>query len=400
MSKRIAIIGGGPAGLMAAQQVVGQGFDVHLYDAMPSLGRKFLMAGKSGMNITHSEDFDKFLTRYRDGSPVLTDIISDFNPDDIRQWVHSLGIETFVGSSGRVFPTDFKAAPLLRAWLRDLRQKGLTTHVRHHWTEWKDNQLTFETPDGPVICENDAVIVATGSACWPTLGSDGLWQELLEKSDIQIEPFKPSNCGFLVDWSDFLIERFAGSPVKSVALTAGSHTIKGDFVISNYGVEGSAIYTQSRRLREKIEQKGRAILFVDLCPDKSEEKICSALSRGRGSKSISTHIKRTTGLSGVKVALLRECLDKDVFSDMTKLGKGIKNLPITLTKTRPIEEAISCAGGVSFSELNKNLMVKKHPGLFLAGEMLDWDAPTGGYLLTACLATGKRAGLGCLGYIS
>lgn len=399
MSKQIAIIGGGPAGLMAAQQLVGQNFDVHLYDAMPSLGRKFLMAGKSGMNLTHSEEFDKFLTRYHDASPLLKDIISDFGPDQIRDWAGSLGIETFIGSSGRVFPTDFKAAPLLRAWLRDLRQKGLTTHVRHHWTGWKGNHLSFETPGGEIELTPDACIIALGSVCWPKLGSDGAWQTFFQEKHIPIRPFKPSNCGFVVNWSDHFCENFAGQPVKSVSLKVGGLERKGDFVISQYGVEGSAIYTHSRALREEIEQHGHATLEIDLAPDKTIAQLESALSKPRGSKSLSTHIKRTTKLGGVKMALLRECLNKEIFNDMPALAKAVKALPLRLENTRPIEEAISCAGGVPFDILDHHLMLKQNPGLFLAGEMLDWDAPTGGYLLTACFALGRRAGQGCAAFL-
>ncbi len=395
MSKQIAIVGGGPAGLMAAQQLVGQGFDVHLYDAMPSLGRKFLMAGKSGMNLTHSEDFTKFLTRYQDGSPLLQEIISEFQPDDIRKWVASLGVETFVGSSGRVFPTDFKAAPLLRAWVRHLKDNGLQTHVRHRWTGWTEKALVFDTPEGKKEVTPDATILALGSVCWPKLGSDGTWQNPFKTAGINLNPFKPSNCGFQVNWSDHLTKNFAGHPVKSVALDVAGKTTRGDFVVSSYGVEGSAIYTRSRELRLMLEETGQALLHIDLAPDKNIEQIKSALAQPRGSKSLSNHIRRTLGLKGVKMALLRECLDKDTFQSTEKLAHGLKSLPIKLTGTRPIEEAISCAGGVTFDNLDENLMVREQPGLFLAGEMLDWDAPTGGYLLSGCFALGKRAGLGC-----
>ena len=399
MTKHIAIIGGGPAGLMAAQQVVAQGFDVHLYDAMPSLGRKFLMAGKSGMNLTHNEDMNKFLSRYQDSRTNLENIIADFTPSDVRKWAADLGIETFVGSSGRIFPTDFKAAPLLRSWLRQLRKDGLSIHVHHRWVGWDDNTLIFTTPEGKVRVKADATIIALGGISWPKLGSDGAWLPVFDEAGISRNPFKPSNCGFHVNWSTHLLEKFAGSPVKSVALCVDNVQTKGDFVISSFGVEGSAIYTHSRALRLQIEKDGKATLTLDLCPDRSLEKLINGLNKPRGSKSISTHIKRATGLSGIKAALLRECLDKDIFANMEKLAASIKALPITLTRPRPIEEAISSAGGVSFSELDDKLMLKKKAGVFLAGEMLDWDAPTGGYLLTACFALGKCAGLGAVGWL-
>ena len=399
MTKHIAIIGGGPAGLMAAQQVVAQGFDVHLYDAMPSLGRKFLMAGKSGMNLTHNEDMDKFLSRYQDSRTNLENIITDFTPSDIRKWAADLGIETFVGSSGRIFPTDFKAAPLLRSWLRQLRKDGLNIHVRHRWLGWDNNTLIFTTPEGEIRVKPDATIIALGGVSWPKLGSDGAWLPIFDKAGVSHNPFKPSNCGFHVNWSTHLLEKFAGSPVKSIALCVDNVQTKGDFVISSFGVEGSAIYTHSRALRQRIEKDGKAILSLDLCPDRSHDKLVKGLNKPRGSKSISTHIKRATGLSGIKAALLRECLDKEAFTNMEKLAASIKALPITLTRPRPIEEAISSAGGVSFSELDDKLMLKEKVGVFLAGEMLDWDAPTGGYLLTACFALGKRAGLGAVDWL-
>ncbi|SCA58254.1 putative flavoprotein oxidoreductase [Candidatus Terasakiella magnetica] len=392
--KKIALIGGGPAGLMAAEQLVGKGHEVHLFDAMPSLGRKFLMAGKSGMNLTHSEELEEFLKRYSDGAPVLEQAIREFSPEDIRNWAKDLGIETFIGSSGRIFPTDFKAAPLLRSWIKSLKIKGLQTHMRHRWMGWDKGELIFETPNGQTSFSADATLLGLGGVSWPKLGSDGNWQTALREREISLNEFKPSNCGFLVEWSTFFIEKFAGHPVKSIALKTELGYKKGDFVISKTGVEGSAIYTHSRALRLEIEQQVKAALHIDLTPDRSLEQLRTALQKPRGSKSISTHIKRATGLSGVKAALLRECLDKDRFSDMEKLAIGIKNLPLDLTAPRPIEEAISCAGGVAFDQLDENLMVKNHPGLFICGEMLDWDAPTGGYLLTACFASGKRAGNG------
>lgn len=393
--KQIAIIGGGPAGLMAAHHLIAKGFDVHLFDAMPSLGRKFLMAGKSGMNLTHSEDLDLFLSRYGPQRDKLEKMITDFGPDQIREWASDLNVETFIGSSGRIFPTDFKAAPLLRAWLRHLRQNGLTIHVRHRWTGWtNEGALHFETPTGPFTFQPKATLLALGGISWPKLGSDGTWLPPFKTAGIDFSPFKPSNCGFNVNWSDHFIERFGGSPVKSVGLKVNDRSIKGEFVITKSGVEGSAIYTQSAQLRDQFEKNGAAVLNLDLTPDRSLEKLLSGLNKPQGSKSLSTHIKRATGLSGVKAALLRECLSKEVFTNMETLAAHIKAMPLHLTGMRPIEEAISSAGGVTFEQMNTNLMVQNMPGLFLAGEMLDWDAPTGGYLLTACFALGRHAGLG------
>jgi len=394
-AQKIAIIGGGPAGLMAAQQLVGKGYELHLFDAMPSLGRKFLMAGKSGMNLTHSEDFDRFLSRYGASRNFLENIITDFAPQDIRDWAADLGVETFIGSSGRVFPTDFKAAPLLRSWLRHLRAQGLTIHTRHRWCGWNENgDLIFNTPQGKITQNTDATIFAMGSVCWPKLGSDGQWQTAFENQQISRTPFKPSNCGFDCDWSDFFRGKFAGHPVKAVALQVGPHKTKGEFVISQNGMEGSAIYPHSRALCDQLEQTGKATLCLDLCPDRSLESLNTALKRSRGSQSLSNHIRKATGLTGVKSALLRECLDKETFADMDQLAKAIKALRVPLLRPRPIEEAISCAGGVRLDQLSQDLMIKNRPGTFLAGEMLDWDAPTGGYLLSACFALGKRAGQG------
>ncbi|MDV7338366.1 TIGR03862 family flavoprotein [Terasakiella sp. A23] len=394
MSQKIAIIGGGPAGLMAAHQLTNKDYDLHLFDAMPSLGRKFLMAGKSGMNLTHNEPLDRFLTRYHDDDGAVSHAVKNFPPEAIRQWAADLGIETFVGSSGRIFPTDFKAAPLLRSWLRHLRAGGLQTHVHHRWIGWDQDKLVFETPDGLKKEKFDAVLFAMGGISWPKLGSDGGWINAFDQADIPHTPFKASNCGFLKDWSDPFLQKFAGEPIKSVALKSADDWTKGDFVISKSGVEGSAIYTHSRNLRLQLEKTGHAILHLDLAADRDLATLKQALKKSRGSKSLSTHIKRVTRLNPVKIALLREILDKETFNDMDKLADAIKNLPLPLKATRPIDEAISCAGGVDFSNTDNNLMITSQPGLFLAGEMLNWDAPTGGYLLTGCFALGRQAGLG------
>jgi len=389
----IAIIGGGPAGLMAAEALTARGLCPHLFDAMPSLGRKFLMAGKSGLNLTHSEAYDAFVTRFGEANASLRPALDGFTPDDIRRWAEGLDIETFTGSSGRIFPTDFKAAPLLRHWLKRLRADGLTTHVRHRWQGWTDDKtLRFETREGEVTFKADATVLALGGASWPQLGSDAAWTGWLEERGVEIAPFRPANCGFDVDWSPLMKERFAGTPVKSVTLSANNETHRGEFVVTKGGIEGSGIYALSANLRDATMRDGRATLTLDLTPDRSVERLTNDLKRPRGKASFANFLRKATGLSNVKSALLRECLPKETFDDMEALAKGIKALPLTLTATRPIEEAISSAGGVSFEAIDENFMLRNLPGVFCAGEMLDWEAPTGGYLLTTCFATGKAAG--------
>ena len=391
--KKIAIIGGGPAGLMAAEALTARGARPHLFDAMPSLGRKFLMAGKSGLNLTHSEDYAAFVTRFGTANSVLRPALDQFTPDEIRRWAEGLDVETFTGSSGRIFPTDFKAAPLLRHWLKRLRTDGLTTHVRHHWRGWTDDgALKFETRDGETTFKADATILALGGASWPQLGSDATWTTWLEERGIEIAPFRPANCGFDVIWSPVMKERFAGTPVKSVVLGADNETHRGEFVVTEGGIEGSGIYALSAHLRDAIARDGQATLTLDLTPDRSLERLTDDLKRPRGKASFSNFLRKVTGLSNVKAALLRECLSKETFENMEALAKGIKALPLTLTATRPIEEAISSAGGIRFEAIDENFMLHNVPGVFCAGEMLDWEAPTGGYLLTACFATGKAAG--------
>lgn len=378
---------------MAAEALVSRGVRPHLFDAMPSLGRKFLMAGKSGLNLTHSEDYAAFVTRFGEANARLRPALDNFTPDDIRRWAEGLDIETFTGSSGRIFPTDFKAAPLLRHWLKRLRANGLTTHVRHRWQGWTDDgALKFETREGEVIFKADAIILALGGASWPQLGSDAAWTSWLEERGIKIAPFRPANCGFDVTWSPLMKERFAGTPVKSVALSASNETHRGEFVVTEGGIEGSGVYALSANLRDAIAHEGKATLTLDLTPDRSLERLTDDLKRPRGKASFANFLRKVTGLSSVKAALLRECLPKETFDDMEALAKGIKALPLTLTATRPIEEAISSAGGIRFEAIDENFMLRNVPGVFCAGEMLDWEAPTGGYLLTACFATGKAAG--------
>lgn len=389
----VAVIGGGPAGLMAAEVLTTRGIPVDLYDAMPSLGRKFLMAGKSGLNLTHAEPFENMARRFGAAAPMLRPLLETFPPAAIRDWAAGLGIDTFVGTSGRVFPHEMKAAPLLRAWLRRLRAQGMRVHVRHRWTGWDPaGALTFETPAGGVTARPAATILALGGASWPRLGSDGGWVPLLTARGVRIAPLRPSNCGFDADWSDHFHERAARQPLKGVVLRCGAEAAQGDCMVTETGLEGGPVYALSGVLRDAIEQDGTAILTIDLMPDLPESAIRERLSRPRGKKSMATHLKRTLGLEGAKAALLREGAGPDAFADPARLAAWIKALPVTLRRARPIEEAISTAGGIAWDQVTDGLELKALPGVFAAGEMLDWDAPTGGYLLTACLATGRRAG--------
>jgi hypothetical protein len=386
---------------MAAEALLAASVEVHLFDAMPSLGRKFLMAGKSGLNLTHSEDFEGFLTRFGAATPHLEAALRAFTPGDVTEWAKGLGIETFTGSSGRIFPVDFKAAPLLRTWLKRLRAAGLTIHVRHRWTGWTDDgALAFETPDGVETFAGDATVLALGGASWPKLGSDGAWTAWLAARGVAIDTLRPANCGFDVAWTPFVKERFPGAPVKSVTLTFNGETHRGEFVVSEHGVEGSAIYAHSAALRDAIERDGEAVLMLDLAPDRSVERLTSDLARPRGKMSMANHLRKVTGLDGVKAALLREGLPADAFNDAGTLAAGIKAVPLRLNATRPIEEAISSAGGIAFEALDEGFMLRGLPGVFCAGEMLSWEAPTGGYLLNACFATGRAAGAAAGAWLS
>jgi len=398
--KEIAIIGGGPAGLMAADVLTKRGFRPHLFDAMPSLGRKFLMAGKSGLNLTHSEPFPQFATRFGAANDALRSALEAFTPDDIVTWAGALGVETFVGSSGRIFPKDFKAAPLLRAWIKRLRENGLTVHVRHRWTGWDETgALTFETRDGAAPFKADATVLALGGASWPQLGSDGAWVNALTNRGVGITPFRAANCGFDVEWTPFVRERFQGEPVKPIVLSFEGQSHRGEFVVSRNGVEGSGIYALSAALRDAIARDGSATLMLDLAPDRSVSRLSGNLSRPRGKASFANHLRKVTGLDGVKAALLRECLPTETFDDWDALAEGIKAVPLKLVRPRPIEEAISTAGGVGFAELNESYMLQGIAGVFCAGEMLDWEAPTGGYLLSACFASGRAAGQGVADFL-
>jgi uncharacterized flavoprotein (TIGR03862 family) len=383
---------------MAAEQLALAGIPVDLYDAMPSVGRKFLIAGRGGLNLTHSEPIEQFLSRYGNRRPQIEPLLTAFGPADLRQWVHDLGFETFVGSSGKVFPVEMKAAPLLRAWLDRLRSQGVTFHLRHRWLGWDAaGRLRFDTPDGEKVVAATAVILALGGGSWAKLGSDGAWVSLLADQDIPIAPLRPANCGFDIGWSEHFRQKFAGQPVKSVVLSftsAPGETFRrqGEFVITETGVEGSLIYAASALLRDEIERNGRATIYLDLSPQRSRQWLADKLSRPRGSRSLSSHLRSRIGLKGVKMGLLHEALPKAVLTDPQKLAAAVKALPLHLITPRPLDEAISTAGGVMFEALDERLMLRTRPGVFCAGEMLDWEAPTGGYLLTACFASGWVVG--------
>ena len=435
-SNQVVVIGGGPAGLMAAQVLTDTGEQVHLYDAMPSIGRKFLLAGKGGLNLTHSEGADAFAGRYGARRSVIEALINDFDPQALRTWAQGLGIETFVGSSGRVFPKDMKAAPLLRAWLQRLRHpasgQGVQFHMRHRWLGWADGgALRFAASAGEVQVTAKAVVLALGGGSWARLGSDGAWVPLLAQRGVAVAPLRPSNCGFdvlradapvgetrraffqeligrtptpAVGWSPHFAERFVGQPFKTVALSftdsqGRSFNRRGEFVVTATGVEGSLVYAASQLLRDEIEAHGHATFHLDLLPDHSPERVLVEVRHPRGSRSLSSHLKSRLGLDGIKAGVLYEHLGKDGMNDPVALAHAIKALPITVVATRPLDEAISTAGGVAFEALDEHLMATAAPGVFCAGEMLDWEAPTGGYLLTASLASGVQAGRGVLAFL-
>lgn len=390
---------------MAAEAAVAGGARVDLYDAMASVGRKFLLAGKGGLNLTHSEPLATFLTRYGARRAPIEPLVTAFGPDALRAWAREHGIETFVGTSGRVFPSDLKAAPLLRAWLRRLRHDGVTFHMRHRWNGWDEGEaLCFATPAGIRSVRADAVVLALGGGSWPQLGSDGAWVRALAGRNVQIEPLRPANCGFDVEWTDHFRTRFAGHPVKPVVVSVtnadGTESRQqGEFVITQTGIEGGVIYVMSAGLRDAILAKGSAVIRLDLAPDRNLPRLIADLSRPRGSRSLASHLQRRIHLEGVKAGLLRECLPKQDFADPARLAAGIKALPLRLVSPRPLEEAISTAGGITFEALDDRLMLRALPGVFCAGEMLDWEAPTGGYLLTACFASGRAAGVGAVAWL-
>ncbi|HSG42324.1 MAG TPA: TIGR03862 family flavoprotein [Anaerolineales bacterium] len=393
MEKTVTVIGGGPAGLMAAEVISKQNIKVDIYDAMPSVGRKLLMAGKSGLNITHSDPFDVFVTRYGKRREYIEPMLKEFGSDQLREWVHSFRIETFVGTSGRVFPTGMKASPLLRAWLTRLSASNVTFHLRHKWTGFlPDGSLHFNTPNGDVTIKPDAVVLALGGGSWSRLGSDGAWVPWLEQTGAEVEPLRPANCGFDVEWSEHFREKYEGHPVKSVILSFGDFRQQGEFIITKDGVEGGLVYTASALMRDEIDANGVAIMHLDLKPDRAFEWLKDKLSKPRGKRSMASFLAKTLGIRGVKAGLLREFVSKDDFTNAERLAELIKTLPVPLIAPRPLDEAISSAGGVTFESLDEQLMLKSMPGVFCAGEMLDWEAPTGGYLLTACFSSGYASG--------
>jgi len=385
---------------MAAEVISGHGVKVDVYDSMPSVGRKLLMAGKSGLNITHSDPFDIFVSKYGKRREQIEPLLKVFSADDLRQWVHGLGIETFIGTSGRVFPIGMKASPLLRAWLNRLTASGVTFHLRHKLTHLlPDKSLYFVTPNRDVTVKADTVVLALGGGSWARLGSDGAWVQWLEQAGVKVEALRPANCGFDVAWSPHFQEKYDGHPIKSVILSFGEIRQQGEFIVTKEGVEGGLIYAASAMMRDEIYANGRAVMFLDLKPDRSLEWLKDKLSRPRGSRSLASYLEKTLGIHGVKAGLLREFVSKEDFQNAERLAGFIKALPVTLVAPRPLDEAISSAGGVTFESLNEDLMLKNLPGVFCAGEMLDWEAPTGGYLLTACFSSGVVAGNGVLKWL-
>lgn len=397
---KLAIIGGGPAGLMAAEAAAAAGVSVDVYDAMGSVGRKFLLAGKGGLNLTHGEPFGRFVERYGERREDIARWLGAFDADALRAWARALGVETFVGSSGRVFPSDMKAAPLLRRWLRRLREAGVSFHMHHRWLGWHDHDaLRFDMPQGERVLPAAAVVLACGGGSWPKLGSDGAWVQTLVDAGVDVVPLRPANCGFELDWSEHLSSRFAGAPIRPVVAQwtdrrGVGHARQGEFVISEYGVEGSLIYAIGAELREQLAERGKAELRLDLSPGHSTAVLAERLAAPRGKHSIGDWLRRRAGLDAAKCALVFELVDKPTLADPQALAARIKALPLRLRAPRPLAEAISSAGGVRLEALDENLMLRERPGVFCAGEMLDWEAPTGGYLLTASMASGLIAGRG------
>jgi uncharacterized flavoprotein (TIGR03862 family) len=388
----IAIVGGGPAGLMAAEACLGGGYAVHLFEAKSSVGRKFLLAGKGGLNLTHSEDLERFLSRYGSTQPLVEPWLRAFDADALRRWARELGVETVVGSSGRVVPADFKAAPLLRGWLRRLREQGLRLHVQHRWHGWSDAALRFATPLGEARVQARRCILALGGASWPVLGSDGAWVPLLAERGVDIAPLRAANVGYTVEWSDMFKQRYAGQPIKPVALRVPAGTWRqGELLVADYGLEGSLMYAAGQQLAAATKSGGVDI-ELNLLPGADPARTATALAAPRKGRSLSELLRRRLGLSGVRAALLRECLPIETLADPCRLAAHVHRLPLRLGPPRPIAEAISSAGGVRAEAVDAGLALRACPGVHCAGEMLDWDAPTGGYLLTACFASGLIAG--------
>jgi uncharacterized flavoprotein (TIGR03862 family) len=393
----VVIVGGGPAGLMAAEAARAAGAQVDVFEAKGSVGRKFLIAGKGGLNLTHAEPRPGFDARYREQAALVGGWLDDFDGDALRAWARGLGVETYVGSSQRVFPMDRKAAPLLRGWVRRLRDAGVRFHVQHRWTGWDpDGALRFDTPHGALRVQADAIVLALGGASWPQLGSDGAWVPWLRAAGIDVRDLQPANCGFDVGWSEHFAQRHAGAPLKAVVAQwrdGDAHrTRRGECVVSATGVEGSLVYAASAALREAIAREGIATLHLDLAPDRDLDSLTRSVARPRGKRSLGEHLRRCAGFDAVKVALLHEVLPRERMGDATLVATTAKALPLMLRAPRPVAEAISSAGGVRAAAFDDGLMLQACPGTFVAGEMIDWEAPTGGYLLTACFASGLRAG--------
>lgn len=406
MTKTVAIVGAGPAGLMAAEVLATAGISVTVYDAMPSAGRKFLQAGRGGLNITHSAPFDDFMVVYGQAQPWLTPMLMSFGSEQLQQWVHGFGIDTFIGSSGRIFPTDKKAAPLLRAWIHRLKSLGVQFEMKHRLLDLSDErQLTFMSPCGQKILSFDVVILALGGASWAQLGSDGQWVTMLANKGVEIAPLKPANCGFDVAWTDVIKDKFAGQPLKGVVLSFKDsqdqlHSKKGELMLTQTGLEGGLIYHFSAILRNELEYSNSITIYLDLMPEWSDERLLTALQKPKGSKTISNWLRSQLGLSQQAIALLHEVMSKEALQQPQQVAAFIKALPIVLTATRPIDEAISTAGGIKQSALTDGLMLKQFDGVFCAGEMLDWEAPTGGYLLTAVFSTGTWVAQAVLNWLS
>jgi len=390
---QIAVIGGGPAGLRVAELLAEAGHAVTVFDHKPSLGRKFLMAGRGGLNLTHSEPVPQFLKKYGAAEPLMARALALFSPDDLVAWCHDFGIKTFVGTSGRVYPECMKASPLLRAWLRKLNRLGVQFALRHRWTGWEGEALRFQAESGLVTFKADATLIALGGASWPHLGSDGHWAEIFRAQNILLAPFRPANCGFVVQWSDIFRGKHAGEPLKPVTLSFKGRTQRGEIMITQKGVEGSLIYAFGAALRDAIETTGKAEIALDLRPDLTQEALLKRLSASRGHASLSNHLRKAAGLSPLAISLLREGA-KDLPPDPAVLAARIKAMPLTLTAAAPITRAISTAGGVRLDALTDDLMLKAKPGVFIAGEMLDWEAQTGGYLLQGCFSTAALAAKG------
>jgi uncharacterized flavoprotein (TIGR03862 family) len=402
----VVVIGGGPAGLMAAETLAAGGAHVTIYERMPRVARKLLLAGRGGLNLTHSEPLEKFLARYRDAAPRLRAAIEAFPPDMLRAWAEALGQETFVGTSGRVFPRAMKTSPLLRAWMQRLADLGVTFKLGHRWIGWdSDDKLMFETAEGPVAVESACMVLALGGASWTRLGSDASWVAPLQDTGIAVAPLEPSNSGVRVPWSEVFHARFTGAPLKRIALTVGGETSRGEAMITVDGLEGGAIYALSAPIRNELHANGAAMLTVDLRPDENAEALLQRLlGKGRGKQSFATYLRKALSLDPPAVGLLQEAAHaadiRLTASSPYAIAALVKAIPVRVTALAPIDRAISTAGGISFDAIDASFMLRARPGTFVAGEMLDWDAPTGGYLLQASFATGRAAALGALAYLA